>query len=99
MKYNITSDYESYLINSFQTIGWPDPFQDDFKCVKGSLEDGINLKIPTDTMDLVYDENRYFEESSPNFIYIPRKEVMLKIMRACIGLKNGDEFRLKEESQ
>ena len=94
MKYKIVDEYKGHLINSFQTIGWPDPFPDDCKSVKGSIEDGYNLNIPSEAMDLVYEENRYNRDYSPNFIYIPKKEVMLKIMRACIGVKNPNSFWL-----
>ena len=85
VKYNLIDEYKPHLINSFQTIGWPDPFPNDCKNVTGSMEDGSNLVIPSQTMDLVYLKSRYYEESSPLCIYIPKKEVMLKIMRASIG--------------
>ena len=60
----------------------------------GSIEDGHNLVIPNETMDLVYLETRYYKEASPLCIYIPKKEVMLKIMRACIGANKTSDFWL-----
>ena len=97
VKYGIVDQYKGYLINSFQTIGWPDPFPEDCKCVKGSIEDGFNLNIPSETMDLVYLESRYNKDFSPNFIYIPKKEVMLKIMRACVGVKKYTDFWINQK--
>ena len=97
MRYGLVDEYKGYLINSFQTIGWPDPFPDDCKCVKGSVQDGFNLNMPTDVMDLVYEESRYNEKYSPNFIYIPKKEVMLKIMRACVGVRKYNDFWLAKD--
>ena len=94
MKYNLVDSYKPHLINSFQTIGWPDPFPNDCKEVTGSIEDGHNLVIPSETLDLVYLESRYYEEASPLCIYIPKKEVMLKIMRACIGATKTSDFWL-----
>jgi hypothetical protein len=62
--------------------------------VKGSIEDGHNLRVPTGTYDLVYQESRYYKDDSPICIYIPKKEVMLKIMRACIGVQKTTDFWL-----
>ena len=36
----------------------------------------------------VYHESRYREEGSPNVNYIPRKEMMWKLMRSCIGVED-----------
>ena len=35
--------YKDFQINSFQTIGWADPYPDDDKFIIGSLDDGDNL--------------------------------------------------------
>lgn len=37
VKYNLLDcKCKPHLINSFQTIGWSDPFPDDYKLIKGS---------------------------------------------------------------
>jgi hypothetical protein len=41
--------------------------------------------------ELVYDRSR-FGENSPLCIFIPSKEVMVKIMKACIGLENPEDL-------
>lgn len=47
---------------------------------------GANFDIPKDDLDFVYADSRYRKDNSPNCIYIPSRKVMLKIMRACIGV-------------
>ena len=71
-----------WLVNSFWTIGWPDPFPDEHSNIDGLFLD--NEK------DLVYNESRYTEEHSPFMLYIPNKVVMVKIMRACLGCETVD---------
>jgi hypothetical protein len=76
------------VINSFQTIGWSDPFPQDDEFIIGSLDDGDNLVVPEAPLDLVYEESRYMQDCSPLCIYVPKKEIMLKMMRACVEIKN-----------
>ena len=59
----------------------------------GSLND-LDLQIfgkAESPNDLIYPDCRYIEGNSPKTIYIPRPEIMFKIMRACI-----DVFRVKD---
>ena len=51
-------------------------FDKEFKFVKSS-----------ETEHLVYPEQRYKEDETIYCIYIPRREIMIKIMRSCIGIK------------
>jgi hypothetical protein len=46
-----------WLINSLWSIGWPDPFPDEFS--------GIEKDFLRNNEDLVYDQSRYNEEYSP----------------------------------
>ena len=48
--------------------------------------------MPTDYDSPVYAESRYEVGTSPTVIYIPKKEVMFKIMRACIGIKRVEDI-------
>lgn len=43
-------------------------------------------------MDLLYPENRYIEDQVPLHIYIPRKEIMFKLMRACIDVEKPEDL-------
>lgn len=97
-KYDAVDEYKIHCINSFQTIGWADPFPDDDKKVDGSINDGHNLCIPFGPSDLVYPESKYIEEFPPLQIYIPKKEIMLKLMRASISVSTPEElwFNKKE---
>jgi hypothetical protein len=35
--------------------------------------------------DLIYDVDRYIEDTSPMCVYIPCRELLFKMMRACLG--------------
>lgn len=77
-----------YNINSFTQIGLEDPWPDDEDIVKGSLDDidPAVYTMPVKVTDLVYKKSRYESSvESPTQVYIPRKEIMLKLMRACVS--------------
>lgn len=51
-------------------------------------DEGLEVaKIPTSMEQDVYPPARYLEEFSPVVIFIPKKEIMFKMMRACIGVR------------
>ena len=84
---------KGFNINSFTQIGLEDPFPDDDKFIKGSLDD-VDPKVyfmPQVPTDLVYQKQR-FTATSPTCVYIPRKEIMLKLMRAAIEASDVDEL-------
>jgi len=39
----------------------------------------------------VYPDFKYVEELSPSCLYIPNKEIMFKMMRACIKVRSAAE--------
>lgn len=92
VKYKMIDDRQPFNVNSFQTVGWSDPFPNDDKLVTGSLDDGDNMTLPTKIDDWVYPESRYIEGFSPYVIYIPKKEIMMKMMRACIEVKKPEDL-------
>ena len=47
-----------------------------------------NFNIPRTDKDLVYNIDRYIEGNSPHSIYFPCKQVLFKIMRACIDVED-----------
>ena len=72
-------------------MSFPDPFPDDDLNIIGSLDDTPDdLKLPNEINDRVYPDDRYHAGNSPYSIYIPCKEVMLKLMRACIKIKHAE---------
>jgi hypothetical protein len=48
--------------------------------------------LPGEPYDKVYPDLWYRESSCPYCIYIPRKEIMLKMMRACIGISDVQDL-------
>jgi hypothetical protein len=48
------------------------------------MEDGGEVR------DLIYHEDRYFKNMSPLCTYIPSKEFLFKMMRACVGCENAE---------
>ena len=84
VKYDLVNDQKNFLINRFITVSFPDPYPDDDLNIIGSVDDTPDdLSLPNKYSDRVYPNNRY-GENSPYCIYIPCKEVMLKLMRACV---------------
>jgi hypothetical protein len=84
--------YKPFFINSFSIIGWSDPFPNDDNLIKGSLDDGDGMSMPKYFTDLVYSESRYIEGFSPYCIYIPKKEIMIKMMRASIAVPKIEDL-------
>ena len=73
-------------INTFASLGFKDPFPNDSKFES-------DWKPPVSYDDLVYDRSRLKNATFPPFlIYLPRKELMFKLMRACIGVNHEREL-------
>ena len=49
---------------------------------------GENFVPPENWKDLIYKEYKYYPGDSPFILYKPRKDLLFKMMRACIGVKN-----------
>lgn len=73
-----------WLVNSFWNIGWPDPFPDEHS--------SMDREFLVDRTALVYEEARYHEEYSPSAVWIPSKLVLIKLMRACIGVDKPENL-------
>jgi hypothetical protein len=76
-----------FIINSFHQLGWPDPYPKE-NSYKSSA------KQPVDGDDLVYDPVRFSEGTAPYVVYIPRAEMLFKMMRACIGVTEASDLWL-----
>jgi hypothetical protein len=50
------------------------------------------MEMPTKPEDLVYFRSRYIEGFSPYCVYIPKKEIMLKLMRACVAVPKSEDL-------
>jgi len=78
-------------------VSFPDPFPHDDLNIIGSVDDTPDdLKLPSTIYDRVYPDTRYTPGNSPYCIYIPCKEVMLKLMRACIKVKHAEHLWVME---
>ena len=96
-RYNLY-DHEDkdYRINSFEQIGWNDPFPEEnifkSKCERTKV-------VPKDKPnELVFSKSRFLPNTSPWCIFIPRPEMMFKIMRACICVDNANELWLNKNN-
>ena len=49
-------------------------------------------EIPHKTESLAYMDERYAEMVIPKMIFVPRVDMMFKMMRACIKVKDPSEF-------
>ena len=77
---------ELYLINDWVEIGIMDPFPNE------RSEDQAVMSSPEKVSQDVYHTSRYVESQSPNVNFIPRQEIMWKLMRSCIGVKDPDDL-------
>ena len=93
-KYNlIVKNPQDFNINRFFSVGIADPYPDDDLNIIGSRDDGEDfLPAPDKVEDFVYPDSRYVEGRSPYCIYIPNKEIMFKMMRACITVKEPTDL-------
>jgi hypothetical protein len=73
-----------FLINDWVEIGIMDPFPNEMS------EDQVAMSSPEKVSQDVYHEARYVKERSPNVNFIPRQELMWKLMRSCIGVKDSE---------
>ena len=70
---------------------WPDPFPH---------EQGYKSKAkqPVEAHDQVYNPVRFHGGKIPYLVYIPRAELMFKIMRACLGVTQIDQLWIYNDS-
>ena len=91
-RYEFNQKNKEFQINSFQRIGWQDPFPQDTFMMGTDADTKFIQQMEQDLWTQVYPEERINGYNSPQVIYIPNKAVMFKIMRACIGVKTKDEL-------
>ena len=82
----IASDPCSWKINSFEQIGIHDPFPLENPSDQQDMPENFQ-SVRESSQEEVYDSDRMNSQfGSPAMIYIPRKELMIKMMRACIAV-------------
>jgi hypothetical protein len=71
-------------INTFSCLGFKDPFPNESKFVS-------EWYPPISSYDYVYDVSKMKnDEQPPSLIFLPRKELMFKLIRACLGVENDN---------
>jgi hypothetical protein len=71
-----------WFIHSFYALGLDDPFYDE-SSLFDSENDCRDPKKPFKMEENIYPDSRYCAEHSPLILYIPSKNLMIKMMRAC----------------
>ena len=92
LSFNFRKNYPMFFgpappsaIHSFEQVGICDPY-------KQELGSGKVLR-PKVADDLVYPKERYHRpRQSPRCIYFPTRQLMLKIMRACVDVKTESDL-------
>ena len=75
-------------------MNFSDPFASENSKATNELE---NMPIP-DSSVIVYPKSRFTCSDSPKPIFVPSVRIMLKIMRACVGVENEKDLWYKEKS-
>jgi len=93
---------QPFLVNSFQSIGWQDPFPNEERSDFDDMQDDQTSNIKFPSLDAVnedvYPGFRYLQDTSPYCLYIPNKEVMFKMMRACIKVLNPEDLWISSKA-
>ena len=90
---------KNFHINCLRQVGIEDPFPDDHTKFQKSLNcHDMNTNQDLTIDDLVYPFASYAEES-PACIWIPRIELMFKLMRACLGVTDEKDLWMFKEPQ
>jgi hypothetical protein len=90
---NSSEKSKVFLVNSFYKFGMPDPFPEDpNREINGNNDLDEKERMPEKPNDWVYGKSRYFKAFSPSCIYIPTNQVMLKLMRACLGVERPEDL-------
>ena len=86
-----TTRVKPFNINNLETIGLPDPFPYEEKNI---IAEG-RLPLPdskTGVIPNVYRPHRYMKGNSPYCVYIPNKDIMFKLMRACLKVDEVEDL-------
>ena len=75
------------LITDFNTIAWPD-----LTFPKEHFIDDPDSNTETLENNMIYPPYKYTSTTPPLCIFLPSEQLMLKIMRMCIGIKDRSEL-------
>jgi hypothetical protein len=86
-----TIQSEENIVNSFAEINWIDPFGSGSEPKKSGKKKPKKL-VEVQITQLVYDESKFLPENPPNLIFVPSRNLMLKLMRICCECKDTNEL-------
>lgn len=81
MDFAVLKHQKHLFIQDLNQIGWPDPLINDVQ-----MQNPFKWRQPEKISDFVFSKKCYVYKKTPHMIYIPSKETMFKIMRACIDI-------------
>ena len=71
-------------VNDWEDIGISDPFPNEDTFTKSTWD------YPENATTYIYSDKKLIKEYIPNCCYIPNKQMMFKLMRACLGVRTVD---------
>jgi hypothetical protein len=84
------SNKQKYANLTFWSIGMADPFPDETTTADPNCNMLGDQEFTPE--NLIYPEYKYSKEMSPLCVYIPSKQLLLKILRACMGVEEVKEL-------
>jgi len=72
-----------------KNVGLIDPFPEEEVAIEspGELPKEVDGVLPD-----VYADTRYVYGNSPYCLYIPNRDIMFKLMRACVKVEDAEEL-------
>ena len=74
-------------ITTFESIGMPDPYPNE-----DAEDEEHQFLMPEGPRDLVYEQDAYTPDRCPKPRHLPSRTILLKLMRACIGVTDVDKL-------
>ena len=107
--YGVKPETAIHSVNKFHQLGWSDPFpisklKDDKDSQKNYKKKAYKSNIKKFSKEcfftdgaLIYNRKRNCEDFSPMCVYIPSRDLIFKMMRACIGCEKIEDLWIYNE--
>jgi hypothetical protein len=92
--------FNPFEVNSFASIGIKDPFPRDSITLNYSISDTHSNVFTrmTSADSMAYPHIKYINGIIPDMIFLPRLEIMFKIIRACVCVSSPKELWFKNKN-